>query len=202
MRLPKYVASKQCRFGFAIQRHLAGGLPAEGFEPPTYGLQNRCTTTVLSRHIHDPSLVLVPQGSASSSSSSSYICVTTRPSPHAPILRGVTRNRKLWMCSDRDARSGRRKSARRILIIPARTLRTWALRDVVILPVRHADIRPPAIRSEQVPLIALQAPGNVPSRALNMSRTGCFCRHPHNSRSARITGPSAVVETRPLDYTN
>jgi hypothetical protein len=27
-----------------------GGLvPAEGFEPPTYGLQNRCTTTVLSR---------------------------------------------------------------------------------------------------------------------------------------------------------
>jgi hypothetical protein len=24
-------------------------LPAEGFEPPTYGLQNRCTTTVLSR---------------------------------------------------------------------------------------------------------------------------------------------------------
>jgi hypothetical protein len=26
------------------------GLPAEGFEPPTYGLQNRCTTTVLSRH--------------------------------------------------------------------------------------------------------------------------------------------------------
>jgi hypothetical protein len=27
-----------------------GVLPAEGFEPPTYGLQNRCTTTVLSRH--------------------------------------------------------------------------------------------------------------------------------------------------------
>jgi hypothetical protein len=26
-----------------------GDLPAEGFEPPTYGLQNRCTTTVLSR---------------------------------------------------------------------------------------------------------------------------------------------------------
>jgi hypothetical protein len=26
------------------------GMPAEGFEPPTYGLQNRCTTTVLSRH--------------------------------------------------------------------------------------------------------------------------------------------------------
>ena len=25
-------------------------MPAEGFEPPTYGLQNRCTTTVLSRH--------------------------------------------------------------------------------------------------------------------------------------------------------
>jgi hypothetical protein len=28
-------------------------MPAEGFEPPTYGLQNRCTTTVLSRHIND-----------------------------------------------------------------------------------------------------------------------------------------------------
>src|SRR5580704_429577 len=25
------------------------GLPAERLEPPTYGLQNRCTTTVLSR---------------------------------------------------------------------------------------------------------------------------------------------------------
>src|SRR5579862_715655 len=29
-------------------------LPAEGFEPPTYGLQNRCTTTVLSRHGASP----------------------------------------------------------------------------------------------------------------------------------------------------
>ena len=28
-----------------------GLVPAEGFEPPTYGLQNRCTTTVLSRQI-------------------------------------------------------------------------------------------------------------------------------------------------------
>ena len=27
-------------------------VPAEGFEPPTYGLQNRCTTTVLSRQIN------------------------------------------------------------------------------------------------------------------------------------------------------
>src|SRR5712675_1386263 len=32
------------------ERTSIGGLPAEGFEPPTYGLQNRCTTTVLSRH--------------------------------------------------------------------------------------------------------------------------------------------------------
>src|ERR1700722_8990983 len=29
------------------------GLPAEGFEPPTFGLQNRCTTTVLTRHFND-----------------------------------------------------------------------------------------------------------------------------------------------------
>ncbi len=28
-------------------------VPAEGFEPPTFGLQNRCTTTVLSRHVHN-----------------------------------------------------------------------------------------------------------------------------------------------------
>jgi hypothetical protein len=28
-------------------------VPAEGFEPPTYGLQNRCTTTVLSRRINE-----------------------------------------------------------------------------------------------------------------------------------------------------
>jgi hypothetical protein len=25
-------------------------VPDEGFEPPTFGLQNRCTTTVLIRH--------------------------------------------------------------------------------------------------------------------------------------------------------
>src|SRR5208282_6199436 len=31
----------------------ARGMPAEGFEPPTYGLQNRCTTTVLSRRVGD-----------------------------------------------------------------------------------------------------------------------------------------------------
>ena len=32
-------------------RTLLNLVPAEGFEPPTYGLQNRCTTTVLSRLI-------------------------------------------------------------------------------------------------------------------------------------------------------
>ena len=25
-------------------------VPGEGFEPPTFGLQNRCTATVLTRH--------------------------------------------------------------------------------------------------------------------------------------------------------
>jgi hypothetical protein len=29
-------------------------VPGEGFEPPTFGLQNRCTAAVLTRH--DPSL--------------------------------------------------------------------------------------------------------------------------------------------------
>ena len=28
-------------------------VPAAGFEPATYGLQNRCTTTVLSRQFND-----------------------------------------------------------------------------------------------------------------------------------------------------
>jgi hypothetical protein len=26
-------------------------MPGEGFEPPTFGLQNRCTTTVLTRQV-------------------------------------------------------------------------------------------------------------------------------------------------------
>jgi hypothetical protein len=34
---------------FSEGRGKWGLVPAEGFEPPTYGLQNRCTTTVLSR---------------------------------------------------------------------------------------------------------------------------------------------------------
>jgi hypothetical protein len=36
-------ALESCRIFFSKK------MPAEGFEPPTYGLQNRCTTTVLSR---------------------------------------------------------------------------------------------------------------------------------------------------------
>ena len=36
----------------AIRHILTGAdkmVPGEGFEPPTFGLQNRCTTTVLTR---------------------------------------------------------------------------------------------------------------------------------------------------------
>ncbi len=33
-----------------LTRRLKDTLPGEGFEPPTFGLQNRCTTTVLTRH--------------------------------------------------------------------------------------------------------------------------------------------------------
>jgi hypothetical protein len=29
-------------------------VPGAGFEPATFGLQNRCTTTVLTRHFNDP----------------------------------------------------------------------------------------------------------------------------------------------------
>ena len=34
-------------------------VPGEGFEPPTFGLQNRCTTTVLTRHFNDLGVVPV-----------------------------------------------------------------------------------------------------------------------------------------------
>jgi hypothetical protein len=41
---PNSRISSECCRGFFCEM-----VPAEGFEPPTYGLQNRCTTTVLSR---------------------------------------------------------------------------------------------------------------------------------------------------------
>ena len=31
-------------------------MPAEGIEPPTFGLQNRCSTAELSRHLVDVSI--------------------------------------------------------------------------------------------------------------------------------------------------
>ena len=31
-----------------------GGMPGEGIEPPTFGLQNRCTTAVLTRQTANP----------------------------------------------------------------------------------------------------------------------------------------------------
>ena len=54
---------------FSVDRHGANGgpqtakrdLPTEGFEPPTYGLQNRCTTAVLSRRRRDFIIPYVPQ---------------------------------------------------------------------------------------------------------------------------------------------
>lgn len=39
-----------CEGSKARSGHTALIVPTEGFEPPTFGLQNRCTTTVLSRH--------------------------------------------------------------------------------------------------------------------------------------------------------
>ena len=42
-------------------------MPAEGFEPPTYGLQNRCTTTVLSRHNNNFRQIDSPRISAGAS---------------------------------------------------------------------------------------------------------------------------------------
>jgi hypothetical protein len=32
-------------------------VPGEGFEPPTFGLQNRCTATVLTRHMEIFSMI-------------------------------------------------------------------------------------------------------------------------------------------------
>ncbi len=40
--------------GPSVSPSCGGMVPAEGFEPPTFGLQNRCTTTVLSRHARSP----------------------------------------------------------------------------------------------------------------------------------------------------
>lgn len=36
-----------------------GMVPGEGFEPPAFGLQNRCTTTVLTRH-YSTAAILFP----------------------------------------------------------------------------------------------------------------------------------------------
>src|ERR1700733_11777152 len=43
------ISSWQNPLPLSPEQNPGQGLPAEGFEPPTYGLQNRCTTTVLSR---------------------------------------------------------------------------------------------------------------------------------------------------------
>ncbi len=37
-------------------------VPGEGFEPPTFGLQNRCTTTVLTRRPWGRFSMCRPQG--------------------------------------------------------------------------------------------------------------------------------------------
>jgi hypothetical protein len=49
--MPQITAYFACRAEVYGSPWKWGLVPAEGFEPPTYGLQNRCTTTVLSRQI-------------------------------------------------------------------------------------------------------------------------------------------------------
>ena len=46
--LPRYEVE---RLIHSILNFLPFLVPGEGFEPPTFGLQNRCTTTVLTRQI-------------------------------------------------------------------------------------------------------------------------------------------------------
>ena len=53
---PRWVPIRRCKVPGKIQYlkgasrcRCAAGMPGEGFEPPTFGLQNRCTTTVLTR---------------------------------------------------------------------------------------------------------------------------------------------------------
>ncbi len=36
---------------YLVDHDLWGLVPGEGFEPPTFSLQNCCTTTVLTRHL-------------------------------------------------------------------------------------------------------------------------------------------------------
>jgi hypothetical protein len=43
------------RINARLQGIMLSMVPGEGFEPPTFGLQNRCTTTVLTRRTHAPS---------------------------------------------------------------------------------------------------------------------------------------------------
>ena len=50
----------RCRETSTRETTGAGRLvPGEGFEPPTFGLQNRCTTAVLTRHGARPGLEII-----------------------------------------------------------------------------------------------------------------------------------------------
>ena len=59
------VMSGQCPVrrdeGFNVNGEICSKItvPGEGFEPPTFGLQNRCTTTVLTRHFNDLGVISV-----------------------------------------------------------------------------------------------------------------------------------------------
>jgi hypothetical protein len=64
-------------------------VPAEGFEPPTYGLQNRCTTTVLSRQIKRASGSHIAQAAMCPGILPSTSHDATRPGCPWPVAHAV-----------------------------------------------------------------------------------------------------------------
>src|ERR1700679_1199982 len=89
-----------------------GLVPAEGFEPPTYGLQNRCTTTVLSRHVCD-------RASRSSSQGAFYRAPPPcTQEPPSPCTIGVGSLREDRGRHDTNANCLRRSGQRRLAALP------------------------------------------------------------------------------------
>jgi hypothetical protein len=112
----------------------ARGMPGAGFEPATFGLQNRCTTTVLTRHNPEepdgnghPILEIPLSGYSGRRAAATPMSRRLSPRLPAGFARSQSRRRPLTLpCQDQDAsppllRSpdgviGRQQSSRRFLL--------------------------------------------------------------------------------------
>src|ERR1700721_382587 len=88
--------------GLPGYRTLLLGLPAEGFEPPTYGLQNRCTTTVLSRHFEDTAGGPLTHYSTAAGGGAIKLCGPVDPLRPGTALRAAESVR--WRASGSESR--------------------------------------------------------------------------------------------------